>query len=315
MCRRTALLLAGMTTRQNRCGERASIMDRRAFLKAGVLTAAGALSSALLLVPGYAQVSDLPNKSLVRQIDHIIIGSDEPEQLFRLFSEKLSLPVALPFQSYRTFSSGGIGFGNVNIEILARGAANFETQSGLSAAALEPNSLSELLTGLDAHGVKHGAPNPFHQKDASGAERLLWTTVDINQSPFFICKYNFDVDERRAGIQRELQKRSGGPLGIESVMELMIGVRDIAAAQREWSNLFGPLRAGQEPVWQVGLGPAIRLVAAREDHLLLLRVKVNSLERARAFLKDQNLLGLDHLGSELSFDPSHVAGADIRLVE
>jgi hypothetical protein len=263
-------------------------------------------------------------QKIVRQIDHIIIGSDEPEQLFRLFSEKLSLPVVWPFQSYGTFSSGGIGFGNVNIEIMLMRAASFGTQSGLSDVALEPNSLLELLSGLDAHGAKHGAPNPFHQKDASGAERLLWTNVRMtsrppviseNRSAFFFCKYNFDVDERRASILRELQKHGGDPLGIESVMELVIGVRDMAAAQREWGILLGALRAGQEPVWQVGLGPAIRLVAAQEDHLLLLRVKVKSLERARAFLKDQNLLGLDHLESEISFDPSHVAGANIRLVE
>jgi hypothetical protein len=101
---------------------------------------------------------------------------------------------------------------------------------------------------------------------------------------------------------------------IESVMELVIGAKDTAAAQRDWGVLLGPLRAGQEPVWQIGSGPAIRLVAAQDDHLVLLRVKVKSLERARAFLKRENLLGVDSK-REISFDPAHVAGADIRLVE
>jgi hypothetical protein len=260
------------------------------------------------------QASHLPREVLVRQIDHILIGSDFPEELFRLFSEKLGLPVVWPFQSYGQFSSGGVGFGNVNIELIRAQ----RPESGLIGVALEPSSLSEVLSGLDAQGLKHGAPAPFHQKDPSGAERLLWTTVQMTSLPpastIFFCKYNFDVDGRRASIQRELQNRGGGPLGIESVMELAIGVRDMAAAQRDWSILLGPVRAGQERVWQIGSGPEIRLVAAQEDHLVQLRVKVKSLERARAFLKGENLLGLD-AGNEISFDQSHVTGADIRLVE
>jgi len=51
-----------------------------------------------------------------------------------------------------------------------------------------------------------------------------------------------------------------------------------------------------------------------QHHLMLLRVKVKSLERGRAFLKAENLLGLA-AGHEISLDPSHVAGADVRLVE
>jgi hypothetical protein len=65
----------------------------------------------------YAQPSHLPSEGLVQQIDHIIISLDDPEKMMRLLSEKLSLPVAWPFQAYGTFSSGGVSFGNVNIEI------------------------------------------------------------------------------------------------------------------------------------------------------------------------------------------------------
>jgi hypothetical protein len=64
----------------------------------------------------FAQASHLP--ALARQVDHIMINSGEPEQLFRFFSEKLGFPTAWAFQSYGTFSSGGLGFGNVNIEVI-----------------------------------------------------------------------------------------------------------------------------------------------------------------------------------------------------
>ena len=105
-----------------------------------------------------------------------------------------------------TFSSGGVSFGNVNIEV--------------------------------------GRLSPADKT--------------------FFCKYNTDVDAERARLQRELRSRSGGPLGIESVLELVIASQDIAAAQRDWRVLLGPPRAGEESVWQVGSGPAIRLVADRQ---------------------------------------------------
>jgi hypothetical protein len=250
---------------------------------------------------------------LVRQIDHIMLVSDEAEELFRLFSEKLSLPVAWPFQSNPSFSSGGVSFGNVNIELIR---FTQRRQPGFRGVALEPNSLTEVVTGMDVRGLKHGDPAPFHGKDPSGAERLLWTNISLpTLQPAFLCKFNFfEVDDRRASLHRELRNRSGGPLGIETAMELVIGVRDMATAQRDWSILLGPVPSAQDRVWQIGSGPSIRLVTAQEDHLALLRVKVKSLERARAFLKAENLLGLD-AGREISIDRSRVAGADIRLVE
>lgn len=275
-----------------------SLVFRLSFLEAGQST----------------QAARLPTQVLVRQIDHILIGSNKPEQLFRLFSEKLGLPVAWPFRSYGQFSSGGVSLGNVNIELIG----SEHRQSGLTGVALEPTTLlSEVLSRLDVQGLKHGAPAPFSQKDSSGAERLLWTTVDMTALPpagtVFFCKYNFDVDERRALNNRE-ESHGAGPLGIESVMELVIGVKDMAAAQHDWSILLGPVPPSQETLWQIGTGPAIRLVAAQEDHFVLLRVKVKSLDRDRAFLKGQNLLGVDG-EHEISIDPTHFAGADIRLVE
>jgi hypothetical protein len=258
-----------------------------------------------------------PEKPLVRQIDHIMMSSDEPEQLFRLFSEKLGLPVVWAFQSYGTFSSGGVGCGNVNIELIHLAGRG----SGIIGFAMEPGSVSELVTGLDARGLKHGSAEPFTRKDSAGNDRLLWTNVDMTNLPpapaslVFFCKYNgFDVDAGRTRLKRELENRGGGPLGIESTIELVMGVRDIAAAQRDWRLLVGPSITGEQYVWHIGSGPAIRLIAAQRDQLELLRIKVKSLERARAFLKAEGLLG-DDIGREITLNRSRVAGIDIRLVE
>jgi hypothetical protein len=265
-------------------------------------------------IKAVAQASHLA--PVARQVDHIMISSNEPEQLFRLFSEKLGFPTAWAFQSYGTFSSGGVGFGNVNIEVIAAHGR----PTGLVGVALEPDSLSQLVSELDDRGLNHKAPAPFYQKDSSGKDVLRWTTVGLNDLPpapgfaVFFCKYNIDVVARRSSIQRELQGHGGGPLGIESTAELVIGVRDIAAAQGEWRLLLGPERASHELLWQLGTGPSIRLVADQEDRFAQLRLKVKSLERARAFLKGENLLGVD-AGREISIEPSRVAGVDLRLVE
>lgn len=266
---------------------------------------------------GRSQASPAPAGALVRQIDHILMSSDEPEQLFRFFSEKLGLPVAWAFQSYGTFASGGVGLGNVNVELLHLD----DRGSGIIGFAMEPGSVSELMAGLDARGLKHGSPRPFSQKDSSGKNRLLWTNVEMTSLPpapassVFFCKYNFfDVEARRTLQQRELQNRGGGPLGIESAKELAIGVRDIDAARRDWRLLLGPAITGQQDVWPVGAGPAIRLVGGAEDRIELLRIKVKSLERARAFLRAEGLLG-DDTGREIALKRSRVAGIDIRIVE
>jgi hypothetical protein len=262
-----------------------------------------------------SQVPPVPSSGLVRQIDHVVIGSDEPEQLFRLFSEKLGLPVVWPFESYGTFSSGGVGFGNVNVE-LSRGGRG----PGIIGVALEPGSVPELITGLDALGLKHGSPEPFSRRDSSGKDSLLWTTVGMTNLPpapaslVFFCKYNFDVDAARRQNLRELQNRGGGALGIESATELVMGVRDIAAAQRDWRLLLGQGTTGRQDILRIGSGPAIRLVAAQEDQLEFLRIKVKSLARARAFLRVEEMLGSD-VGREIALKLPRAAGIDVRLVE
>jgi hypothetical protein len=264
-----------------------------------------------------AQTSRVPPQAVIRQIDHIVIGSDQAEALFRLFSEKLYLPVAWPFRSYGSISSGGVGFGNVNVELARQPGPDSSPMSGLIGVAFDPNALADVLPELEARGLKHDKPAPFFMKDGS-AQRLYWTTVGLPTLPgprmAFLCKYNFDVEEGRAKIERELQGHQGGPLGIESALELVIGVKDIATGVREWGVLLGSPQAGQGAVWRLGSGPAIHLVAAQADQVLLLRAKVTSLDKARAFLKRENLLGLD-AEREISLDHSRASGADIRLVQ
>ncbi len=50
----------------------------------------------------------------IRQIDHIMIRTGDPRELYAFFAETLQLPIAWPMTSPRAgVMTGGVGFGNV----------------------------------------------------------------------------------------------------------------------------------------------------------------------------------------------------------
>ena len=73
----------------------------------------------------------------VRQIDHIMIRSEEPSSLYGLFVETFELPVAWEMATRGGVISGGVGFGNVNVETI-RFPGQTTKQSLLIGFALEP---------------------------------------------------------------------------------------------------------------------------------------------------------------------------------
>ena len=54
----------------------------------------------------------------IRRIDHIMIRTGTPQALYAFFTEALQLPVAWPITSPRAGVTGGVGFGNVNVEAI-----------------------------------------------------------------------------------------------------------------------------------------------------------------------------------------------------
>ena len=222
-------------------------------------------SASPALHPQDAQVSRAAASAFIRQVDHIMIDSDSPEALFHLFYEQLELPLGFPYKSYGTFSSGGVGFGNVILEFIHVQ----DLHPGLAGVALEPATIEEASSTLDARGVKHEPAKPVYQPDPSGGKRLGWTTMELDLAAegFFLCKYNISVEPRRARIRAELDARNGGRLGIDYVSEVVVGVRDLATAQNQFRGLLGPTRQGESSLWAVGAGPSIRLVPDTQDHL------------------------------------------------
>jgi hypothetical protein len=264
----------------------------------------------------------------IRQIDHIMIRTGDPRELFAFFAETLRLPTAWPMTSPRAgVMTGGIGFGNVNVEAI-QFPGQTDPRPRLVGFAVEPTALDESLLELRRRGVTSGEPRPLVATGSDGSTRTLWTNVTLRQfsdseNPadatihIFLSEYSptyVNVDDRRARLRSQLLASGGGPLGVVDVKEVIIGVVDVEAARQHWQRLLDPLPSSTSNTWQIGGGPAVRLVPASENRIAALLIRVTSLDRAKAFLRERDLLGVEAAG-QVTIDPSKVGGLDLRLAD
>lgn len=261
---------------------------------------------------------------LARQVDHIIIRANDPERLFLLLTETLELPVAWPLKPYGFFVSGGVFAGNVNLEVLRMGPRSKTSPDGPSDAklygiAFEPHdSIEASIQFLKAKKLRHGPPMPF-AGEHDGEREVLWTNVSlpslqVQDSMIFLCKYARDVDEHREPLRDQLRKRGGGPLGLELVEEISVGVADLETVRAVWGQHLGPATPENPSIWRLGDGPAIRLVTDDKDVMRGIVLRVRSMERAKTQLSKRGLLG-DGVGQRISIAGSTIGALDIRLVE
>lgn len=288
------------------------------------------ISAALLTVGGSSSGSQTrPTASQpIRQIDHIMIRTGNPQELYAFFTETLGLPIAWAMTSPRAgVVTGGVAFGNVNVEAI-QFPGQKDTRPRLVGFALEPSGLDASLSELKSRGITSGERRPLIATGPDGSKNTLWTNVTLPQfsdedNPanatvhIFLSEYNatyVNVDERRALLRRQLADTGGGPLGVVAVKEVIIGATDLATARGLWQKLLNPTPSSKSDTWQVASGPAIHLVSARENRIQTLVIQVTSLDRAKAFLREKQLLGADSDGYS-TIDPSKVGGLDIRLVD
>ena len=262
----------------------------------------------------------------VRQIDHIVIRTGNPSELYAFFVDTLQLPVAWPLTSPREgVATGGVGVGNVNLEAI-QFPGQTEPRPLLLGFALEPTALEESLRVLGLRGLSVGAPRQIAGNRPDGSKGVLWTNVTLPQFSdsdnqavgtvhVFLSEYSaayVDVRARRALLRKQLEAKSGGPLGIVDVKEVIIGVRDLSAARALWQRLLDPALSLGPDAWQVGDGPAIRLVPAPHDRIEGLNLRVTSLERATTFLRNNQLFGGEREG-RVTINSSKLGGIGLHL--
>jgi hypothetical protein len=257
-----------------------------------------------------------------------MIRTGDPRELYAFFAETLQMPIAWPMTSPRAgVMTGGVGFGNVNVEAI-QVPGQTDSRPRLLGFAFEPSALDESLIELRRRGLTTGERRPLVATGPDGTKAALWTNVTLRQfsdsdSPadatihIFLSEYSptyVNVDERRARLRAQLIEGGGGPLGVVDVKEVIIGAVDLKAARRLWQKLSDPTPSATSSTWQIGSGPAVRLVPAKENRVRALVIRVASLERAKAFLRESQLLGGAAAG-QVTIDPSKVGGLDLRLVD
>jgi len=254
--------------------------------------------------------------NIVRRIDHVLIASSESSTLFEQLAQTLRLPVAWPMADHDGFASGGVFFGNVNVEVLrAPASSDGSRPSRWTGFALEPEPLAASLRELDARAVRHGAPAPFR----TGLFTTKWTTVALPEVSsdaveVFLCEFGSDPSEQRRRSSEELRARDGGALSVRSVRELVYGAVDAVAMRESWSKLLAPAIPTADGLWMIGDGAALRVVSADRDGLRALVVEVESFEQAREFAREHALLGPERADSFTLSSPA-LDGLDITIVE
>lgn len=254
---------------------------------------------------------------IVRHVDHVFVPVADPAPLFALFSDRLGLPVAWPITDYGSFRSGGVSFGNCAVELLAGDGEYLEPAlpAVVKGIALEPWAIERCIVDLDEHGLRHGDPMP----GGTDPDGPLWTNVFLGgmigrAAIAYLCSYLGDRPVRGPAAMRALQDVDGGPLGVRRIREIVVGVAEYAEAHRRWASLLAGHDEAAPGTWNVGGGPAIRLVESPHDGVHGFAVEVRSLDTARDALKQRGLLGPIKPRS-IGLHYPETFGLDVWLVE
>ncbi len=280
------------------------------------------LSSLLFL--GASPQKEKPHGPVILQVDHILVESGDPKALFSFFADTLQLPKAWSLAENNGFISGGIGAGDVNLEVFRyadqkKKAARKTAEARFSGLAFEPYPLSKSLHELELRGIKHSPPEAAAGALPDGSRGTTWTTValpSISRPGMSIFLYEYSpkflkAPVRRAQMGNRLALTNGGALGFKSIREIVIATTHLESDIIEWRKLLEARTSRGS--FRAVVGPAIRLVAGKDDRILEITCQVASLERAKAFLQKNKLLG-PFSSQFIYLNPLQVQGLKIRLI-
>ncbi len=252
----------------------------------------------------------------VTKIEHFYASSPKADELFKLFSNDLALPIVWNYQTWGDFSSGGVTLGNVVFELV-----HFKgiSQTKFEGIALEPKQhFPEFTKLLDDAGIPHESVDPQTWTNEKG-QLVGWVNMNMPDvlppaSGLFICDY-LDRDLIARGRQlpaEKLKAEGGGPLGVDSLVEIVVGTANL----KKYSEFLGsmPGVSQKNGLFSFEKGPSIRLVEAARDGTQKILIRVHSLEKAKAFLLSKGWLD-DRAGEGIFLSPDLLMGLKLELVQ
>jgi hypothetical protein len=266
-----------------------------------------------------------PRGPVIRQIDHVLIESEDPKPLFGFFADTLQLPEAWPLDNNHGAVSGGVSAGNVNLEFFRYAQEKDAVTRGIPEAryaglAFEPYPLSDALRELRVRGIPFDPPSPYVSTLPDGSRGTLWTTVSLPsfsrpRMTIFLYEYSpvfLRVEVRRKQLGNRLALNNGGPLGLHSIREIVIYTTQLEKDREAWTLLLGSHDSPN--FWRAGTGPAIRLIPGKADQIGEIVFKVKSLQQAKVFLEQHELLGAV-TSKDVSLNLQDAQGLRIRVTE
>lgn len=182
---------------------------------------------------------------------------------------------------------------------------------------------------LDATIMLSRLPGAARMSDAGAGgwfNRLQLDTL-MRRNLVFLVEYHYENfgdrpfwsefgghDDKRAKDSARLHASGGGPLGLERVREVVVGVRDFRKARALWSKLYAPATEVSSGVWEIDDGPALRLVESDTNSVQSLALQVSSLERAETHLRESGMIGAV-TNDEITIAPEKIEGLRVRLVQ
>lgn len=275
----------------------------------------------MMLAPGTSQERTKRRGPVVRQVDRILIESNDPGTLFNFFTKTLQLPVAWPMAENETYTSGSVSTGDVTLELFRYGAQkNTPLKSRYTGLSFTPYPLEDALQELRIIGILYDPPQVHTSILPNRTEGAAWKTVALPSLSYpllavTLFEYNLqflNVEVRRQQFGNRLTLNGGGPLGIVSMHTIVLESTNAKKDKSEWIRMLG--KPDSDGYLTAVLGPAFRVIQGSRNGIQRIVLKVKSITDAEAFLKQQGLSGTRKKG-EIFLKHSAVQGLNISLIE
>jgi hypothetical protein len=260
---------------------------------------------------------------LATRAEHFFLVSDQAQSLFTYFKDEFRLPEVWPFFEHGTFASGGLSLGNAVLEFVSFPKEdNKPLKTEFRGIAFEPRADTDATAAeLTKRNIPHSDARTFKSQVPGRPVLVAWSSVALTDLPpknadVFFCDYQDrqSVADGRKAAGNELARRTGGPLGIVAVAEIMVGVQDLEDARNKWTVLLESSLQISDDAFVFSSGPRIRLVHAESPGIQGIVLSVRSIAEAEKFLKERRLLAKDTAG-HIAISPAAIDGLRIRLVQ
>jgi len=254
----------------------------------------------------------------VNKVQHITAHMPDAAEIFKLFNQSFGVPAVYDYQSFGSFSSGGLWLGNVTFETV--GANGDDRDSAFfRGIALEPAAHTNAVDSLlDKIHINHSAPQISYW-NYQGSKQKFYTVTDLTDlcagtRRVFICDYEQRdfINGFSLKADSAFNAAQGGSLGLLGVKAVVIQTTNLAKQVALWKTIPG-IKVKDAYRFGFETGPDVLVEPGPQDQIKEIVLKVRSSAKAAAFLAKENYLKKE--GNTLMIDPGKLHGLRIILEE